>query len=116
MVYRDDENYYYIMDRIDDAISVGAELVYPKEIERVLDQHPKIKQSAVVGVADDRFGQIIKAFVVPSGGLSVQEVRDYCRRSGQLAGFKLPRQVQLVDEIPTNPSGKVLKRELRSMG
>jgi long-chain acyl-CoA synthetase len=114
MVYRDDENYYYIMDRIDDAISVGAEMVYPKEIERVLDQHPKIKQSAVIGVPDDRFGHIIKAFVVPSGDLTVQEVRDFCRRGGQLASFKLPRQVQIVDEIPTNPSGKVLKRELRA--
>jgi long-chain acyl-CoA synthetase len=114
LVYRDDDAYYYILDRIDDAISVGGELVYPKEIERVLDQHPRIKQSAVIGTPDPKWGQLIKAFVVPAGELSVQDVRDYCRRGGQLATFKLPRQVQFVDEIPTNPSGKVLKRELRA--
>jgi fatty-acyl-CoA synthase len=114
LVYRDDDEYYYILDRIDDAISVGGEMVYPKEIERVLDQHPKIKQSAVIGVPDPRWGQAIKAFVVPTGELSVQDVKDYCRKGGHLATFKLPRQVQLVDEIPTNPSGKVLKRELRA--
>jgi acyl-CoA synthetase (AMP-forming)/AMP-acid ligase II len=57
---------------------------------------------------------VIKAFVVPAGELSVQEVRSYCRNGGQLATFKLPRQIQFVDEIPTNPSGKVLKRELRA--
>ena len=115
LVYRDDDAYYYILDRIDDAISVGGELVYPKEVERVLDQHPMIKQSAVIGTPDPRWGQLIKAFVVPAGELSVQDVRDYCRRGGQLATFKLPRQVQFVDEIPTNPSGKVLKRELRAL-
>jgi fatty-acyl-CoA synthase len=114
LVYRDDDAYYYILDRIDDAISVGGEMVYPKEIERVLDRHPKIKQSAVIGTPDPKWGQVIKAFVVPAEELSVQEVRDYCRNGGQLATFKLPRQVQFVDEIPTNPSGKVLKRELRA--
>jgi long-chain acyl-CoA synthetase len=114
LVYRDDDGYFYILDRIDDAISVGGEMVYPKEIERVLEQHPRIKQSAVIGAPDPTWGQVIKAFVVPSGELSVQEVRSYCRNGGQLATFKLPRQIQFVDEIPTNPSGKVLKRELRA--
>ncbi|MGE3913101.1 MAG: class I adenylate-forming enzyme family protein [Chloroflexota bacterium] len=115
LVYRDEDDYYYILDRIDDAISVGGEMVYPKEIERVLDQHPQIKQSAVIGAPDPTWGQVIKAFVVPAGNLSAQDVKDYCRRGGQLARFKTPRQIQLVDEIPTNPSGKVLKRELRAM-
>jgi long-chain acyl-CoA synthetase len=114
LVSRDDDEYYYILDRIDDAISVGGEMVYPKEIERVLDRHPKIKQSAVIGTPDPRWGEVIKAFVVPAGELSVQEVKEYCRRGGQLATFKSPRQIQFVDEIPTNPSGKVLKRELRA--
>jgi long-chain acyl-CoA synthetase len=116
LVYRDNDSYHYILDRLDDAISVGGELVYPKEIERVLDEHPKIKQSAVVGAADPRWGQVILAFVIPAADLSAQEVKDYCRNGRRLATFKVPRQIQLVDEIPTNPSGKVLKRELRPSG
>lgn len=116
LVYRDDDTYYNILDRLDDAISVGGELVHPKEIERVLDQHPKIKQSAVIGAPDPRWGQVIKAFVVPDGELSVQDIKDDCRRGGQLATFKTPRRIHLVDEIPTNPSGKALKRELRAIG
>ena len=67
LVYRDDDQYYYILDRLDDAISVGGELVYPKEIERVLEQHPRIKQNAVIGMPDARWGQLVKAFVVPAG-------------------------------------------------
>jgi acyl-CoA synthetase (AMP-forming)/AMP-acid ligase II len=59
---------------------------------------------------------VVKAFVVPNGELTAREVRDFCRQSGQLATFKLPREVQIVAEIPTNPSGKVLKRELRELG
>jgi acyl-CoA synthetase (AMP-forming)/AMP-acid ligase II len=116
LVYRDEDNYYYILDRLDDAIAVGAEIVYPKEVERVLDQHPRIKQSAVVGIPDATWGQVVKAFVVPHGdGLTAREVREFCRQSGALATFKLPREVQIVAEIPTNPSGKVLKRELREL-
>ncbi len=115
LVYRDADNYYYILDRLDDAISVGAEIVYPKEVERVLDQHPRIKQSAVIGMPDPIWGQVVKAFVVPSAGLTSQEVREFCRKSGQLATFKVPREVHMVAEIPTNPSGKVLKRELREL-
>jgi fatty-acyl-CoA synthase len=116
LVYRDEDHYYYILDRLDDAISVGAEIVYPKEVERVLDQHPKVRQSAAIGVPDPTWGQVVKAFVAPAGELTPQEVRDFCRQSGQLATFKLPREVQVVAEIPTNPSGKVLKRELRELG
>ena len=116
LVYRDADNYYYILDRLDDAISVGAEIVYPKEVERVLDRHPGIKQSAVIGVPDAIWGQVVKAFVVASADVTSQEVREFCRKSGELATFKVPREVQIVAEIPTNPSGKVLKRELRELG
>jgi long-chain acyl-CoA synthetase len=116
LVYRDDDHHYYILDRLDDAISVGGEHVYPKEIERVLEQHPRIKQSAVIGIPDARWGQLIKAFVVPAGPLSVQDVKDFCRSGGRLARFKVPREIELVEEIPTNPAGKVLKRELRAGG
>jgi fatty-acyl-CoA synthase len=116
LVYRDEDHYYYILDRLDDAISVGAEVVYPKEVERVLDQHPGVKQSAVIGIPDPTWGQVVKAFVVPVGDLTPREVREFCRKSGQLATFKMPREVQIVAEIPTNPSGKVLKRELREIG
>jgi fatty-acyl-CoA synthase len=109
----DDEGYIYIQDRVKDMIVSGGENVYPREIEDVLYQHPAIAEAAVIGVPDDQWGEGVKAIVVLRDGQSAteDELIEFCR--GQLAGFKRPRSVDFIDALPRNPSGKVLKRELR---
>ncbi len=109
----DDEGYIYIQDRVKDMIVSGGENVYPREIENVLFDHPAIADAAVIGVPDERWGETIKAVVVLREGqvASEDEIVAYCR--GKLAGFKRPRSVDVVDVLPRNPSGKVLKKDLR---
>jgi fatty-acyl-CoA synthase len=90
----------------------GGENVFPAEIEELLAGHEAIAEAAAIGVPDDRFGQRLRAFVVLRDGatLSEDEVKDYVREN--LARYKAPREVVFVGELPRNPSGKVLKREL----
>lgn len=109
----DDEGYLYIVDRKKDMIITGGENVYPREIEEVLYEHSAISELAVIGVPDETWGESILAVVRTREGASLtgDEVIDFCRE--RLAGYKKPRYVIFVDEIPRNPSGKVLKRELR---
>jgi acyl-CoA synthetase (AMP-forming)/AMP-acid ligase II len=109
----DDEGFVYIQDRVKDMIVSGAENVYPREIEDVLFTHPAVADAAVIGVPDSQFGEAVKAVVVLRAGASATEAEliDHCRAS--LAGYKRPRSVDFVAELPRNPSGKVLKRELR---
>lgn len=111
--YLDDEGYLYVRDRIKDMIVTGAENVYPAEVEAVLYGHPKVAEVAVIGVPDDRWGETVMAVVVAKPGqtLNEQELDDFCRR--RLGGFKVPRKYAFVESLPRNPSGKVLKRELR---
>jgi acyl-CoA synthetase (AMP-forming)/AMP-acid ligase II len=109
----DDEGFLYIQDRVKDMIISGAENIYPREIEELLFQHPAIADAAVIGVPDEQWGETVKAIVVIRDGASAteEEIIDFCR--GRLGGFKRPRSVDFVEELPRNPSGKVLKRELR---
>jgi acyl-CoA synthetase (AMP-forming)/AMP-acid ligase II len=111
--YVDDEGYLFLTDRIKDMIVSGGENVYPIEVEEVLAQHPDVADVAVVGVPDDRWGELVKAFVVlrPGGPLTGEELVAFARP--RLAGYKLPRAVEIVDDLPRTPSGKVLKRALR---
>src|SRR4029453_757466 len=90
----------------------GGENVYPGEVEELLAKHPKISDAAVVGVEDKDFGQRLKAYVVTSGGsdLSEDEVKQYVKE--HLARYKVPRDVEFLDELPRNATGKVVKREL----
>lgn len=95
-------------------IVTGAENVYPIEVEEVLAAHPGIADVAVIGVPDERWGEAVKAVVVPRPGvdLTEEEVLAYARE--RLAGFKRPRSVDFAAELPRNPSGKILKKNLRA--
>jgi long-chain acyl-CoA synthetase len=91
----------------------GGENVYPVEVEEALSQHPAVDQVAVVGVADDRWGETVKALIVLRAGevASADELVAFARE--RIASYKLPRIVEFVDDLPRTPSGKVLKRDLR---
>ena len=108
----DEEGFVYIQDRIKDMIISGGENVYPAEVESVLMTHPQIVEAAVIGLPSEKWGESPLAIVVRRDDtLSAGEVLEYCR--GKLAGYKRPQAVEFVDEIPRNPSGKILKRVLR---
>jgi acyl-CoA synthetase (AMP-forming)/AMP-acid ligase II len=109
----DADGFLYIRDRVKDMIVSGGENIYPAELEGVLAGHPAVADVAVIGVPDDQWGEAVKAIVVirPGAELTDTELIDWSRE--RLAGFKRPRSVDFTDEIPRNPSGKILKRELR---
>jgi len=108
----DDHDRLFIDGRSDDMIVSGGENVFPAEIEDTIAAHPDVVEAAVIGVPDPQFGQRLKAFVVAREGtrLSEDDVKDHVRSN--LARYKVPRDVDLVDELPRNPTGKVLRREL----
>jgi acyl-CoA synthetase (AMP-forming)/AMP-acid ligase II len=109
----DKEGFIYIVDRKKDMIVSGGENIYPREIEEVLYHHPKIQDVAVIGVPDQFWGESVKAFIVLKRGESMKEedVIEYCK--SHLASYKKPKVVEFVKVLPRNPSGKVLKTELR---
>lgn len=111
-----DENGLLFVDgRDDDMIVSGGENVFPREVEDLLSDHPAVKEASVIGVADKEFGQRLKAFVVLQGSekVAADELKNYVR--DHLARYKVPRDVVFLDELPRNPTGKVLKRVLRDM-
>jgi acyl-CoA synthetase (AMP-forming)/AMP-acid ligase II len=109
----DADGYVYVTDRIKDMIISGGENIYPAEIERVLAEHPGVGDCAVIGVPDERWGEVPKAVVVAAPGeiLDVDALLGYCR--AHLAAFKRPKSVDVVAELPRNPTGKILKKDLR---
>jgi acyl-CoA synthetase (AMP-forming)/AMP-acid ligase II len=109
----DEDGFIYIRDRIKDMVVSGGENVYPIEVESVIAEHPAVADVAVIGVPDHRWGETVKAVVVLRDGATVteQELIEFCRP--RLAGFKRPTSVDFVQTIPRNPTGKILKRELR---
>jgi fatty-acyl-CoA synthase len=110
---RDHDGYLFIVDRLKDMIVSGGENIASSEIERVLYEHDAVLEAAVVGRPDDRWGEVPVAFVVlrPGASATPEVLLEHCR--AQLARFKVPRQVRFLDALPRNPSGKVLKRDLR---
>jgi acyl-CoA synthetase (AMP-forming)/AMP-acid ligase II len=108
-----DRGHLTITDRLKDMYISGGFNVYPAEVEQVLARLPGVTESAVVGVPDERLGEVGKAFVV-ANGLSAEDVLAHCRRL--LANYKVPRQVEFTEALPRNASGKVLKRVLRGAG
>jgi long-chain acyl-CoA synthetase len=112
--YLDESGYLFLTDRVKDMIVSGGENVYPIEVEEVLSRHPAVAEAAVVGVPDERWGETVKAFVVlrPGHASTAEELEAFARE--RLAGYKLPRRFEFVDDFPRTASGKVLKRELRA--
>jgi long-chain acyl-CoA synthetase len=113
MARRDEEGFFYIVDRKKDMIVTGGENVYSREVEEVLYTHPAISEVAVIGLPDPTWGENITAVVVlrPGATASEADIVAVCR--DRLAGFKKPKNVFFADEIPKTVSGKILKRELR---
>ncbi|HEX7384982.1 MAG TPA: fatty acid--CoA ligase, partial [Burkholderiaceae bacterium] len=109
----DADGYVFVEDRLKDMIISGGENIYPAEIERVLAEHPALRDVAVIGVPDEQWGEVPKAVVVlePGATLDADELIAWCGE--RLAGYKVPRTVDVLPELPRNPTGKVLKRELR---
>jgi fatty-acyl-CoA synthase len=108
----DEDGRLFVTGRDDEMIVSGGENVFPREIEDLLARHEAIAEAAVIGVPDEKFGQRLKAFVVTRDGekITEEDVRGYVKQ--HLARFKVPREVEFLDELPRNPTGKVLKREL----
>ncbi len=111
--YLDEEGYVFIQDRLKDTIITGGENVYPAEVESVLFGHPAVADVAVIGVPDARWGEAVNAVVVPKGGADVDVPALLAWARERLAGYKVPKAVHLAQALPRNPSGKVLRRELR---
>ncbi len=111
----DDEGFLTITGRCKEMLIIGGENVFPREIEAVLEAHESVLQAAVIGVPDELRGEVPVAFVIPAQDSHVdeQELRSHAKRS--LAGFKVPKRIEIRDDLPTGPTGKILKRRLREL-
>ncbi|GGB53278.1 long-chain-fatty-acid--CoA ligase [Blastomonas aquatica] len=113
--YVDADGYLYLFDRVKDMIVSGGENIYPAEVENALHHHPAVRDCAVIGVPDARWGEAVKAIVVLKPDETAEESGLIAFAREHIAGFKCPKSVDFVDELPRNPSGKVLKKELRKL-
>lgn len=111
----DENGYLFVVDRVKDMIISGGENIYPAELENLLAAHPAIMESAIVGMPDEKWGELVRAFIVkrPGAEVSADEVLEFLRP--KIASFKLPRRVDFIDALPRNPSGKILKTALRKL-
>jgi long-chain acyl-CoA synthetase len=112
--YRDADGYLFLHDRLKDMIVSGGENIYPAEIENVLAKHPDVADVAVIGVPDDKWGESVMAVVVRRDGATVTDAGLVAFARESLAGYKVPKTITFTDALPRNPSGKLLKRELRA--
>ena len=112
--YLDEDGFLFIADRLKDMVITGGENVYPAEVESVLYDHPAIAEIAVIGLPDATWGEAVVAIVAlkQDASLDLEELRAFATH--RLARYKLPRRLELVDALPRNPAGKVLKFELRA--
>lgn len=113
LVRRDKEGYFYVVDRKKEMFISGAENVYPAEIEHFLRTHPDVENAAVIGVPDETWGEVGKAFIILREGATAgaADILAFCR--GNLAKFKIPKYMEFVDALPVSDSGKILKKQLR---
>lgn len=111
--YMDGEGYLYIHDRVKDMIVSGGENVYPAEVESAIYGHPQVADVAVIGVPDQKWGEAVKAVIELKPGAELDEESIISWARERLAGFKVPKSIDLVEQMPRNPSGKILRRQLR---
>lgn len=113
--YTDEDGYIYITDRKKDLIIRGGENIYPKEIENILHTHPEVLEAGVVGMPDPVYGEAVKAFVAlkTPGSVTVEDLMDFCRE--KLPSYKRPKVIRILDALPKNAVGKILRRELRNL-
>jgi acyl-CoA synthetase (AMP-forming)/AMP-acid ligase II len=111
--YLDADGYLFIHDRMKDLIITGGENVYPAQIESAIYGHPDVQEVAVIGVPDDTWGEAVKAVCVPKPGAVIDPASVIAWARERLAGFKVPKSVDIIDALPRNPSGKILRRQLR---
>jgi acyl-CoA synthetase (AMP-forming)/AMP-acid ligase II len=109
----DEQGYLFLLDRAKDMIVSGGNNVYPREVEEVIIQHPSVANVVVVGIPDPYWGEAVHAVVVPEPGahLEAEEIIAYC--GNYMAGYKKPKAVDFVDELPVSGYGKILRREVR---
>ena len=110
--YLDEEGFLFVLDRRSDLIISGGENIYPAEIEGVLNSHPSIPESGVVGRKDDKWGEVPVAFIVKNGPITEEEIKIFCME--KLAKYKIPKEIYFISEIPRNASKKILRRQLRT--
>lgn len=112
--YFDEDGYLYIHDRVKDMIISGGENIYPAEVENAVYSHPKVADVAVIGIPDEKWGEAVKACVVVKKGEELDQTEVISWARDHIAGYKCPKSVDFIPELPRNPSGKVLRRELRA--
>ena len=111
--YMDEDGYLFVHDRVKDMIISGGENIYPAEVESAIFGHPAVAEVAVIGVPDEKWGESVKAVVVLKEGQTATSDELIAFARTRIAGFKTPRSVEFIEALPRNPSGKILKRELR---
>ena len=111
----DEDGYFYIVDRKKDMFISGGENIYPVEIENVLYKHPAVHMCAVIGVPDERMGEVARAYIVPAADAELDEAGVIAWSRQHMANYKVPRSVRFLDEFPMNAGGKILKGELREL-
>ncbi|MDQ0246266.1 2-furoate---CoA ligase [Bacillus fengqiuensis] len=110
----DEDGDLFVVGRVDDMIISGGENIHPLEVEDCLTQHPKVLEATVIGEQDDRWGQIVSAYIVSKGeAVTAQELDEFCKNYPNMSNFKRPRKYTFVKEIPKSPVGKILRRKLR---
>jgi long-chain acyl-CoA synthetase len=114
MAYKDGDGYLFIVDRKKEMVIRGGENIYPKELEEIMYSHPDVQEAAVVGVKDEIYGEEVMACVVPKAGrtIAVEEFRAWCREN--MASYKVPKYVEIRENLPKNILGKILKKELKN--
>lgn len=113
---RDAEGYLYIVDRLKDMVISGGVNIYPREVEELIAQHPGVQEAAIIGVADEKWGEVLKAFVVLRGGTDLGAEALLTYLEPRIARMKLPKHIEFIAQIPRNANGKVLKTALRVRG